>query len=384
MSEHESAYCILTPRNRGAVASIWIRSPNVEDHLDVLFQPLREGTFSTLCHANDVIYGTWRSGDSAGEDVVVHRLDAQSVEVHTHGGNAVTDAIETTLARSGFVNVAADEYLLRNESNLWTVEIKSALIRATTQDSALMLLRQLEILPNEITKIKALVTKQDFANAIIRVENILSWADFGRHLTSPFQIVLFGEPNVGKSSLINALAGFNRTIVHETPGTTRDSISHLTAMNGWAVEIRDTAGIRRTTDEIENKGIEVVYEVVEKADLLIQVSDPSTQKGTLLEYEELNQRIAEKPVLKVWNKIDVTSEETRKSLDLERQQVLVSALHSEGIDQLINVIIERLVPQSPSVDQAIPVSSRQIERLESCLTALRNADSSAAIQVVTQ
>ena len=84
---------------------------------------------------------------------------------------------------------------------------------------------------------------------------------------------MFGAPNVGKSSLINALAGYERAIVSPTPGTTRDVVTVTTAIDGWPVQLSDTAGFRETQDELESAGIELATTTLSRAELAIFVHD---------------------------------------------------------------------------------------------------------------
>ena len=107
------------------------------------------------------------------------------------------------------------------------------------------------------------------------IEALLAHAATGLHLTRPWQVVVAGRPNVGKSSLINAIAGYQRAIVHSTPGTTRDVVSVQTAMDGWPVEISDTAGLRETREEIEQTGINLARQKILAADLVVLVFDNS-------------------------------------------------------------------------------------------------------------
>ena len=102
---------------------------------------------------------------------------------------------------------------------------------------------------------------------------LLARADLGRHLVRPWSVVLAGPVNVGKSSLINALAGYGRSIVHHAPGTTRDAVTAATAIDGWPVELCDTAGLRPAATPVERAGIERAQERLAQADLAVLVFD---------------------------------------------------------------------------------------------------------------
>ena len=116
----------------------------------------------------------------------------------------------------------------------------------------------------------------DAAAARRQIDDLLAHAATGLHLVRPWQVVVAGRPNVGKSSLINAIAGYQRAIVHSLPGTTRDIVSVQTALDGWPVEISDTAGLRRGSDPIEQAGIELAIDKIAAADLVVLVFDASS------------------------------------------------------------------------------------------------------------
>src|SRR4029453_3197945 len=95
-----------------------------------------------------------------------------------------------------------------------------------------------------VRQVVAEITREDWSDAVELLGAVLEFAELGQHLTAPWRVVLAGPPNVGKSSLINALAGYQRTIVSHVPGTTRDVVTTTTAIDGWPVELADTAGLR--------------------------------------------------------------------------------------------------------------------------------------------
>ena len=105
------------------------------------------------------------------------------------------------------------------------------------------------------------------------IQSMLKWSKFGRHLTTPRTVVLCGQPNVGKSSLVNAMSGFQRAIVHDIAGTTRDVVSQALAINGWPVTVKDTAGLRNSDNPIEIQGIAQAKAEILNSDLTICVFD---------------------------------------------------------------------------------------------------------------
>src|SRR5262249_5047961 len=105
------------------------------------------------------------------------------------------------------------------------------------------------------------------------VENLLGdlvqYAGIGRHLISPWRVVIAGAPNAGKSSLINAIAGYQRCIVSPGPGTTRDLVTAIVVLEGWPIELVDTAGMRIPTEPIEKRGVELAERAGRAADLCV-------------------------------------------------------------------------------------------------------------------
>ncbi|MFK7849705.1 MAG: tRNA uridine-5-carboxymethylaminomethyl(34) synthesis GTPase MnmE [Akkermansiaceae bacterium] len=110
---------------------------------------------------------------------------------------------------------------------------------------------------------------------IATTEALLSTAEQGRILREGVRTVIFGQPNVGKSSLLNHLLGFERAIVSDTAGTTRDTIEEVINLNGIPLRLVDTAGVRESSDQVESQGIERTVRQIEDADLLIEVVDAS-------------------------------------------------------------------------------------------------------------
>ncbi|MBT5019532.1 MAG: GTP-binding protein [Planctomicrobium sp.] len=337
----------LTPKGRGAVASILVRGDL--DSIASQFQPFNGLPIAEL-KFNRIYYGLW--GTEHQEDVVGIKLDDETFEIHCHGGSIAVERILSDLKKSGVT--IQNETNIQANANPLAYEFEDCLQRATTQRTAHILLRQSELFPNELEKLKSLNTPQ----RNFRIQEMLLWSEFGRHLFQPWQVVLCGSPNVGKSSLINALVGYSRSVVYDQPGTTRDVVTVQTALEGWPIEFSDTAGLRETTASLESIGIEKAKEKIQNADLLIVVLDASD------ELKEIENDLLESPAktLLVLNKIDLAP-----NRPLPNESLSVSATESTGINELAMRIVKQLMPTSPSKHQAFPVSQRQIDMLQELL-----------------
>jgi tRNA modification GTPase len=202
------------------------------------------------------------------------------------------------------------------------------------------------------------------------VDELLARADLGLHLAGAWRVVLAGEPNVGKSSLINALVGYRRAIVYRTAGTTRDLLTATTAVDGWPVELADTAGLRATEDPLERAGVRLAEGAMAGADLVLQVVDARQPPAAW----PARSAADGPPLLLVANKIDLVA------ADWPGQAALpISALTGAGIDRLLAAIGERLVPAPPPAGAAVPFTGRQVAALREAEAALRAGAAPAAV-----
>jgi tRNA modification GTPase len=275
----------------------------------------------------------------------------------------------------------------------WPSELKCGLARAAQQDllksttdrTAAILLDQmqgalrcaLEALLNELNQ-------GGLAAAERRIGELLERSVLGLHLVHPWQIVLAGPPNVGKSSLMNALVGTRQAIVHHEPGTTRDWLEAGGAIDGWPVIFTDTAGIRSTQDPIEQAGVQRSRQRLQMADLAVLVVD--AQHGWTDEHEQLSKLIRVPPLV-AWNKVDVacpTAPPTVRYEDSELDCILTSALGEPGTADLLSAISRRLLPMSPAVGAAVPFRAEQVERLVDCQRLVQTQKCAEARQLVLQ
>jgi tRNA modification GTPase len=176
---------------------------------------------------------------------------------------------------------------------------------------------------------------------------------------------------VGKSSLINALVGYARSIVYDEPGTTRDVVTAETAFAGWPMLLADTAGLRDEAEILEAEGISRAKKRLASADcrvLLTDLSGPPSETDRLLRQEFPN-------AIFVAHKSDLPQDEGQ---ELPQGEVRVSSLTGEGVERLVEEIIARLIPRVPDSTQAIPFTDRQTRLLEIARQAAQEGNNNAA------
>lgn len=335
---------VLTPRGRGAVATIVVSATDGgfdESQLDSLDRLFAAANGKSLAQQPNsrVVFGHWGT-ESPHEELVVCR-DVGSIEIHCHGGSVCVNRILTDLANAGFPSHSLTEPTLESE-------LQKAITFAPTLRTAKLLLTQQRLWPKWMQSLRTIDSIEQLQGEF---ERVLAWTDFGLHLTEPWRIAIVGEPNVGKSTLLNALLGFERSIVFDQPGTTRDAVSARTVFDGWPVLLSDTAGIRESDDAIEVAGVAVAISRAEAADLRIHVSDLSATETAPLELVG--------STMTVGNKCDLVSTGAVHTVDHE-----VSAATGDGLPELIAAIGSAIVPELPNDQQCVPVSNWLVQRLE--------------------
>jgi tRNA modification GTPase len=347
---------VLTPRGRSAVAVVSVHvAPEIIDADPPLFRAAN-GRSLAAQPIDRVCFGRW--GADPGEEIVVCRITTDLIEISCHGGSAAVARIVRDLGQRGCRSTAWQDVLRESYSPI-AAECLEALTRASTFRTAAILLEQSSRLL-ELTI--AALFELDSPALLRQVNELLRWTDFGRHLTQPWQVVLTGLPNVGKSSLINQLVGYQRSIVYAEPGTTRDVVTAAAVFDGWPVELSDTAGLRDASGEIEAEGINRARQQLASADLAIIVLDRSRP------LDEVEHRLIQNlpNAIVIEHKADLACVWTA---DRPHNAIAVSSLTGDGIDELISAIATQLVPAVPSPGTALPVTDRQI----TALTATRAA-----------
>lgn len=376
---------LLTPAGRGAVATIGLRGPASLAYVQRFF--LAHGP-QGLEHSSAGIIrvGHWR--DAWGEEVVVSPSAGDAWEICCHGGRAAAASILGDLQVAGCVVVDWQEWLAGDGTPLLEQEARCALAATTTARAAGILLDQLDgALAGACAVIEGLLANERAPQEAIgqardRMARLYGWRRLGEHLVAPWRVVVAGAPNVGKSSLVNAIVGYQRSIVYDRPGTTRDAVSVETAIDGWPIQLVDTAGIRSGTDPIEAAGVERARSHLAQSDLVILVTDAS-QGASQIESANI---LTEHPhALRVANKCDLLSEPWAFAGRMHSEpHFCTSTVTGEGIATLIEEIARRLVPAAPFLGEAIPFTVRQADAIRRSLLALENGDVSLAIDAIRE
>ncbi len=196
----------------------------------------------------------------------------------------------------------------------------------------------------------------------------------GKLLRDAVQVVLIGAPNVGKSSLLNRLAGDEVAIVTEVPGTTRDTVRTEILLDGMAIQLIDTAGLRETQDTVERLGIDRARKVVQEADLLLLVDDAERGKSVDVDWTVAEIPPAAKQI-KVLNKIDLVHRQpAQRQLD-NVIEIEVSAKTGAGLTLLRSAILET-AGRLPEAEGVFLARERHLESLTRAAAHLQNAEGS--------
>ena len=366
----ESTACKITGDTPSAIAVIELKGPQAAEWLARHWTPAHR---SDTIRIDAIRYGILRLQTQAhelpknklpanklpgnapvGESVVVCRTAEDRYELHCHGGHAASQAILNCLLDEGIQIQSAIESFAQTQTDPIDTEATLELLKAKTLRTAMILMDQKRgALRDAFNQIDRALERADLPEARRLAEELKSWNSVGKHLTAPFDVLLCGPPNVGKSSLLNRILGYRRAIVHDQAGTTRDLLVEETSIEGWPVRIQDSAGIRTSGDPTEQLGVQRAIEASSSADLQLILVDPA--EGWTGAHQGLLDCKPQKSMMVL----------TKADLRLPRPNSLpacpslsVSAQTGEGIDDLLKAIAKGLVPVEPSENQAVLFTER--------------------------
>jgi len=220
-----------------------------------------------------------------------------------------------------------------------------------------------------------------------QIEELIDTSEEGKILREGLSTVIVGKPNVGKSSLLNALTRENRVIVTDIPGTTRDVIEEYINISGVPIKIIDTAGIRETEDVVEKIGVEKSKEKITEADLIILLLDSSRSLDE--EDNEIIDYIKDKKYIVLLNKTDLDGKIDKDDLKKLNSKYIIniSAKTGEGLKDVKNIIKELFFKGEINTNNIIITNSRHKEALfrakESIISAIDTLNNTFAIDLAS-
>lgn len=403
MIKNEDTICAtITAYGIGAISIIRVSGPKALEVGDKIFlgkhkiseSPTHRIYYGRLINnIDDVLISVFRKPHSyTGED---------TIEISHHGNFLITKKILQLLIDNGVRLAEPGEFtkraFLNGKLDLLQAEAVSEIIQSHSDIAVQSARKQLDgILSDKIKEIKNYLVEviglleleldfveediefvdrkslvQKIENIIEMISNLLSTYQTGKMIYEGINVLIIGKPNVGKSSLLNRILNDERAIVSEIPGTTRDIIKEEIFIEGTLFRFFDTAGLRKSTDIIEEEGIKRAIKLIEKADIIIH----------LMEYDSVNENLndfnidaSNKFVIRVINKIDLISEEQKRSL-LDRNDILlISAKTGEGIDKLFDLFKSYIYQHNLySEDVAVISNIRHYNSLKNAKESLENA-----------
>ncbi|MDX8397913.1 MAG: tRNA uridine-5-carboxymethylaminomethyl(34) synthesis GTPase MnmE [Mariprofundaceae bacterium] len=384
-SEDSTIVAIATPAGRGGIGILRISGPKAFNIAQKLSG--KENIQARLAH-----FSSWK--DACNETIDAGLLlffpnpasytGEDVVELQGHGSPVLLQALLRRCMELGCIPAQAGEFTRRAVSNgrmdLSQAEAVIACIDATTERAAKQAQKHLagdfgkkiETLMDKLTGIVAHVeacldfpeeeipalflnqlNEQLQAQILSPMQSMLASASFGERLFNGASVAIIGAPNVGKSSLLNALSGRERAIISDIAGTTRDTLEVDFEVHGIPIRLVDTAGIRESHDSIEQEGIRRTKAVAESADLVIWVAD-ATQSETWQTTERYD--------IAVFNKIDLIDDSnTQHSLQPVQN---ISANTGQGLSEFIQQLAHLLGEQDSEGEAAFVTSARHRQAIE--------------------
>jgi tRNA modification GTPase len=383
----EKIVALSTPFGRGAIAVLRFSGEGVKEKLKKYFSPFPDD-------ANKILAGKFNINGITDSAMLVY-FDApksytgeEMAELHIHGSPMLIKTAMEKFLSDGFCMAQNGEFtkraflngktdLARSEGLIDLIDAESqSALKAASDLAQNKLGKKIKSIQNELTDISASLEatldypeedlegaqlpdiEKKLQNVLGQLETLLKTAKDGKTAKYGINIAIVGDVNVGKSSLLNALAGFDRVIVSPEEGTTRDTVTESISYKGLRFNLTDTAGMRETENEIEKIGISRAKKALEEADLVIYVIDrPFIPK----EYEEIK-----KPKLLVFNKTD-------KNCRFEKADVNLSAKEGANIELLKEIIFNKFNGEGILSADILLTSSRHVSCIKQAFDAVKGA-----------
>ena len=412
MKHQDTIVALATPAGAGAIAIIRVSGENALSIASGVFQSV-SGKVLKDQTTHTVHLGHIKEGERIIDEVLAtvfknpHSYTGEDVvEFSCHGSNYIQQEIIQLLLRKGCRMAQAGEFTLRaflnGKMDLSQAEAVADLIASDSEASHQLAIQQMrggfsseiKALREQLLNFASLIeleldfaeedvefaNREEFRALLKRIQEVLkklidSFAT-GNVLKNGIPVAIVGEPNVGKSTLLNALLNEERAIVSEIAGTTRDTIEDEITLGGISFRFIDTAGIRETVDVIEGLGIQKTFQKMEQAQVVILML--SAQKfldsAALLqtEIEKVKNKYPQKPLIILANKIDTLRKEEIKNLKSKISNIhLLSAKTGEGVDELKSLLLDFVNTGALRNNETIVTNTRHYDALLKALEEIQ-------------
>lgn len=406
MKINDTIIAIATALAPAGIGVLRLSGPQAISIVDPLFKAKRSGFSLQNAISHKLYYGTLEEHGILIDEVLItvmrspHSYTTENIiEIQAHGSVLVLRTILRKILDRGARLAEPGEFTRRaffyGRLDLTQVEAVADLIHAQSQLGMQMALHQLQgklyqqikTIQEDVFHVLALVEasidfpeegilfthQQDCVQRIEKcldaVNRLLQNANQGKQIRNGIAVALVGRPNVGKSSLFNALLQEQRAIVTAIPGTTRDLIEESFQIEGVAIRLTDTAGIRKTKNIVEQQGVERSQQILESADLLLLLIDAS-QSLTPKDLELLHQVDLKKTIV-VLNKSDLLTDSLKPlEIPADVKTLVISVKNQEGLDQLKQAILEQALGGQPQKESVFITNLRQQQAVQKAKASL--------------
>ena len=405
MINQDTIVALATPSGAGAIAVIRLSGMDAITIADSCFQSVKSKKALKNQKTHTIHLGHVVDGERTIDEVLASVFKNPNsytgedvVEVSCHGSNYIQQEIIQLFLRKGCRMASAGEFTLRAFLNakldLSQAEAVADLISSDNEASHQIAMQQMrggfssEIakLREELLNFASLIELElDFAEEDVEFADRTQFKDLierirfvlkrlidsfavGNVIKNGIPVAIVGEPNVGKSTLLNALLNEERAIVSEIAGTTRDTIEDEISIGGIGFRFIDTAGIRETKDVVESIGIKRTFEKIDQAQVVIYLFDASDYKTTSttfkVEIEKIKNKYPQKPLLVIANKMDKLSETDKISIQSQIENLtLLSAKSGSGVEALKNQLLSYVNTGALRNNDTIVTNSRHYDSL---------------------
>lgn len=425
MIKNDTIIALATPSGVGAISVIRLSGENAIDIVDANFKSIKKDKTLVTQKTHTIHLGHIIENSIIIDEVLVSVFKNPNsytgenvVEISCHGSSFIQQEIIQLFLKKGcrmadngeftmraFLNgkmdlsqaeavadviasnsAASHQMAIQQMRGGITNELKN--LRAQLLDFAALIELELDFSGEDVefadrTKFKELVAKITFV-----LKRLIDSFSFGNAMKNGIPVAIIGEPNVGKSTLLNALLNEEKAIVSDIAGTTRDAIEDELIIDGVAFRFIDTAGIRETEDVVENIGIKKTYEKAENAQLIIFLIDSNkyaySREDFLEEIDTIKNRFPNKRLLVIANKIDTLSCHDSSILQSDIENLLLASAKSKtGLETLKDELTSLVNIGALSNNETIVTNSRHFEALNNALSAINSVQQGIDLEIST-